>query len=202
MAPVDIRDNAFWFFISTVTKSSLGSISWATVLISSHLAMWETQCGLSTLPANTRHWPNAGPILAPVCDSGPATNQHWFNALCLLGCEYGSAFCWRPVQADTNPMYVKCWVSLARAGQYSFIPSQYFMLAVPAFWRYWHDALNQSWVNVGLLSVTLGQRLVLDSLHDRKRWTEINETLTDTDSQTERTEVKQHVSTSVYRGGT
>ena len=25
--------------------------------------MCETQCGLSTLPANTRHWPNAGPII-------------------------------------------------------------------------------------------------------------------------------------------
>ena len=51
-------------FISTITKSSLGSSSWATVLISSHPAMCETQCGLSTLPANTRHCPNAAPILA------------------------------------------------------------------------------------------------------------------------------------------
>ena len=27
------------------------------------------------------------------------------------------------------------------------------MLAVPACYRYWHDALNQSWVNFGPLSV-------------------------------------------------
>ena len=53
-------------------------------------------------------------------------------------------------------MYIKCWASVARAGQYPFSPSQYFMLPVPACWRYGHDALNQSWVNVGPPSVTLG----------------------------------------------
>ena len=40
-------------------------------------------------------------------------------------------------------------------GQYAFNPSQYFMLQVPACWWYGHDALNQSWVNVGRPSVTL-----------------------------------------------
>ena len=45
-------------------KLSLGSISWATVLISSHWAMCETQCSLSTFPANTKRCPNAGTILA------------------------------------------------------------------------------------------------------------------------------------------
>ena len=38
------------------------------------------------------------------------------------------------------------------------------------------------WANI---SPALGQRLVFDHLHDRKRWTEMNETLTDTDWQTE-----------------
>ena len=52
-------------------------------------------------------------------------------------------------------MSVKCLAGVAGAGQYPFNPSQYFMLAVPASWRYRHDALNQSWVNVGLPSVTL-----------------------------------------------
>ena len=44
----------------------------------------------------------------------------------------GSAYCWRRVQADIDPMSVKCWASVAGAGQYPFSPSQYFMLAVPA----------------------------------------------------------------------
>ena len=68
---------------------------------------------------------------------------------------FGSAHCWRRVQADTDRISVKCWASIACDGQYLFSPSQYFMLAVPACWRYRHDALSLSWVIVGLPSVTL-----------------------------------------------
>ena len=90
-------------------------------------------------------------------------------------------------------MSVKSWASVAGAGQYLFNPSQYFMLPVPACRRYGHDALNQSWVNVGPLSVTLAHI---------QRGTK-QDTVTDwVDRQTERTGVKQHVPTSVYRGET
>ena len=73
-----------------------------------------------------------------VCEAGPASNQHWFNASCLLGCTLAatiapwavSGYCWKRVQADPDLMSVKCWVSVAGAGQYPFSPSQYFMLAV------------------------------------------------------------------------
>ena len=47
-------------------------------------------------------------------------------------------------------MSVKCWANVASAGQYAFSPRQYFMPTVPARWRYGHDALNQSWVNVNV----------------------------------------------------
>ena len=67
----------------------------------------------------------------------------------------GIAYCWRRLQADTDPMYGKCWASVAGAGQYPFSPNQYFELPVPVCWRYGHDALNQSWVIVGPQSVTL-----------------------------------------------
>ena len=42
---------------------------------------------------------------------------------------YGRAYCWRRVQADTYPMSVICWASVAGVGQYPFSPRQYFMLA-------------------------------------------------------------------------
>ena len=58
----------------------------------------------------------------------------------------GNAYCWRRLQAYTDPMSVKCWASVASAGQYPFSPSQYVMLPVLACWRYGHDALNQSWL--------------------------------------------------------
>ena len=72
-----------------------------------------------------------------VCDAVPASNQHWFNASVFAGLRSiaswsGRAYCWRRVQADTDPMSDKCWASVAIAGQYLFNPSQYFMLAVPA----------------------------------------------------------------------
>ena len=40
----------------------------------------------------------------------------------------GSAYCWRRVQADTDPTSVKCCASVACAGQYPFSSNQYFML--------------------------------------------------------------------------
>ena len=43
--------------------------------------------------------------------------------------------------------------------------SEYFMLPVPACWRYGPNALNQSWVNVGLPSVMLVHS-ELDTKHD------------------------------------
>ena len=90
----------------------------------------------------------------------------------------GSAYCWWRVQADTDPMSLKCWASVASAGQYPFSPSQYFMLVgvsahsihrpnarytdtLPDQWWacvayiYRHDAFHQSWVIVGPPSVTL-----------------------------------------------
>ena len=36
------------------------------------------------LPANTRHWPNAGPMLVHRRRRGPALVQHWVNVLCWL----------------------------------------------------------------------------------------------------------------------
>ena len=87
-------------------------------------------------------------------------------------------------------MSVKCWASVASAGQYPFNPNQYFMLPVPACRQ---DALNQSWVNVGPPSVTLvhiqrGDKndmvtqywanvrsvTVFDRLHYINRWREMN----------------------------
>ena len=42
---------------------------------------------------------------------------------------YGSAYCWRRVQANTDPMSVKRWASVVGDSQYPFSPSQYFMMA-------------------------------------------------------------------------
>ena len=58
---------------------------------------------------------------------------------------------------------------------------------------------RRRWVNI---SPALGKRLVFDRLHDKMCWTEMNGTLTDRDSQTERTQVRQYVSSAVYRGET
>ena len=58
------------------------------------------------------------------------------------------------LQADTDPMYVKCWASVGSAGHYPFSPNQYFMVQVPACWQFGHDALSQSWVNVGPPALT------------------------------------------------
>ena len=159
-------------FISTVTKSSLGSISWATVLrcVKYNVACQNYQQTRDVDPMLVQFWPT-------IYDAGPASNQHWFNALCLLGFGSGSGYCWRQLQADTDPMSVKCWVSIAVVGQYPFSPSQYFMLAVPACWLYRHDALNQSWGDVGPQSVMLAH-IQRGAKHDTvtKYWANVGST--------------------------
>ena len=140
MAPVDSRE----YVISGIYYSVLEPRRCAKHIVAPSKHETLTQC-----------WSNAR---LTASDSGRASNQHWFNTSYLLGLRSiarWSAYCWRRVQADTDPMSVKCWASIAGAGQYPFSTSQYFMLAVPACWRYWHDALNQSWVHVVWPSVML-----------------------------------------------
>ena len=53
--------------------------------------MCKTQCGLSTLPANTRRWPNAGPMLAHRLQCRPSSKptlvQHFvFDGLWVWQC--------------------------------------------------------------------------------------------------------------------
>ena len=75
-----------------------------------------------------------------ICKAGPASNQH--NGLVVLtaGGEY-------------KPTPSQC---LLNAGPMSSVLGNiHSVLARTSCWRYRHDALNQSWVNVGQPSVTL-----------------------------------------------
>ena len=129
--------------------------------------MCEAQCGLSTHPANTGRWPIAGPPSATLTQHQNSTGSKPRVCWAAFNSSWsGSTYCWRWVQADIDPMSVKCWASVAGAGQYLFSPSQYFMLAVPARWcepkldSYWPAMFAQHrrrWVNI---SPALGQRLV------------------------------------------
>ena len=59
--------------------------------------------------------------------------------MCFLGIAADlvllAAYFWLRLQADADPMSVKCWASVAGAGQYPFCPSQYLIMLVPACWR-------------------------------------------------------------------
>ena len=76
--------------------------------------------------------------------------QHWVDASCLLsGLVLLAAYCWLRSQADTDPMSVKCWASVTGAGQYSFSPSQYFILSY----------LHAGYSTVAMLSTKAGLML-------------------------------------------
>ena len=81
-------------------------------------------------------WPPSATLAQHQTSTGLMPHVCW--DVCNISWSDGD-YCWRQLQADTEPMSVKCLAS----------PSQYFMLAVPT------HALNQSWVNVGLPSVML-----------------------------------------------
>ena len=90
-----------------------------------------------------RHLPS-GPVSRPsrvphYAQQARHVNPMQFNAgplspgLASKHSTLDSAFCWRwcvhRALADTDPMSVKFWASIAGVGQYLFSPSQYFMLA-------------------------------------------------------------------------
>ena len=88
-------------------------------------------------------------------------------ALAINHSTLDSAFCWRwcvhRVQADNDPMSVKCWASVAVAGQYPFSPSQYFMLAgesANSAWRAAADSELEVRVHVSSISQVCIYRLL------------------------------------------
>ena len=81
-----------------------------------------------------------------VCDSGPASNQHWFKALCLLIAAGLVMLTAAAITSWHRPMSAKCWVSVAVAGQYPFSPGQYFMLAGALAHPAWRTAADSEMV--------------------------------------------------------
>ena len=72
-----------------------------------------------------------------------------YNCFVYAGSWSGIAYCWRRLQAETDPMYVKCWASVAGAGQYPFSTSQYFML--PVAYLYAGGTGTMLWTKAGLM---------------------------------------------------
>ena len=103
---------------STVTKSSLGSISWATVLISSHPVMCQTQMWPVNTPSKhetlTQCWSNSGPPSATLVQFKTSTGSA-SRVCCAVGLTE---------QAATDLMAVKYWASVAGVVQYPFNLSQ------------------------------------------------------------------------------
>ena len=70
------------------------------------------------MPAHhLRRWPSIKPALV---------QRLVFAGLRSIARWSGSAYCWRQLDADTDPTSVKCWASVT--GQYPFSPRQYFMM--------------------------------------------------------------------------
>ena len=68
-------------------------------------------CLLGIAAADQTHYiePMLGYCWVDVADGGPTLTQHWVNVSCLLGdLVLFAAYCWPRLQADTDPMSVKC----------------------------------------------------------------------------------------------
>ena len=88
-----------------------------------------------------------------VCDAAPVSNQHWFNASCLLGVQWHAGLVVLTAGGEYKPTPTQCLLNIRPALR--FLASIHSALVSTPCWRYRHDALNQSWVNVGPPSVTL-----------------------------------------------
>ena len=117
MSPVDNRDYVLsGIYYPVWNHTDMRKTIWLSNCPCKHETL--TQC-----------WSNAGPPFATLTHHQACTGST--PRVCSARWS-GSAYCWRRVQADTDPMSVKCWASVAGAGQYPFSPSHYFMLAIPA----------------------------------------------------------------------
>ena len=109
---INVNKWLLWTVETMYFNVALGSISWATVLISSHLAMCKT-CPVNTPSKHetlTQCWSNTGSLSATLAQHQTST----VSTPCV--CRSGSAYCWWRVLADTDPMSVNCWASFAGAG--------------------------------------------------------------------------------------
>ena len=169
MAPVNSRDDVLSGIYSVLVQNLQNSQQtrhWpnAGPMLTHHLRRWPSitgstprVCWAAFNPVNIKHLYNVGPTAKTLCRR---CTHVYTIVLCLLGIAAGlvllAAHCWPWLQADTDPMSVKCWASVTSAGQYPFCPSQYFILPyLHAGGTVWARCLNQSWVNVGPPSVTL-----------------------------------------------
>ena len=130
----------------TVTKLSSGSISWVTVLISSHPAMCKPLCGLSTLPANMRRRPNTGQILTHYLRRWPSIKPALGQRIVFAGLQV-----WQ-----CKPTPTQCLLNVGLASAVLASINSTLVSKPTSSWLYYrHDALNQSWVNLGPPSVML-----------------------------------------------
>ena len=100
----------------------------------------------STIPANTRRSPNAGPILAHRLLRWPSIKSALVST---------PRVCWAAglaVQADADAMSVKCWASVAGAVGPPSVTLAHIRRGVK------HDTVTQYWANVGSASLTVGQQ--------------------------------------------
>ena len=123
MAPVDSRDytlSRIYYSVLEPGVADARNTMWLVNIPSKHETL-------------TRCWSNAGPPSATLAQHQTSTGSTLRVCWAVFNSSWsGSAYCWRRLQADTKPMSVNCWASVAGAGQYPFSPSQYFMLAVAA----------------------------------------------------------------------
>ena len=106
-----------------------------------YVACQHSQQARDVDPMLVRCWSNASAPSSTLSQHQTSTGST--SRDCWAVCWYASGYCWRQVQAYTDTMSVKCWASVAGAGQYPFSPSQYSMLAVPA--RCFEPNLGYCW---------------------------------------------------------
>ena len=92
----------------------------------------------------TQCWFIAGPPSATLAQHQTSTGSTPCVCRAAFNSSWsGSSYCWRRLQAETDPLSGKCSASVA------VLASIHSALVSTSCWRYRHDALNQSWVNVG-----------------------------------------------------
>ena len=116
--------------------------------------MCETQCCLLRLPANTRRWPSAGPILAHRPRRWLSIKTALLQRFVFAGLRsIAASLVVLTAGGDYKPTPNQCLLNVGPASP--VLASIHSALVSTSCWPYRHDTLIQSCVTVGLLFVTL-----------------------------------------------
>ena len=134
--------------VETMSQAEFIISFWNHVYVRNIMWLVNTPSKHETL---TQYWSNAGPPSGALAQHQTSTGST--PRVCWAACNISWSGIVLTAGGNYKPTPTQCLLNVGTA--LPVLASIHIALVGTSCWRYWHDALSQSWVNVGPPSVTL-----------------------------------------------